>query len=287
MDDDAVKVEFFCPLWGSENMPFDTLCAKASDAGYDGVELYFPLGDESIRDQYLQALEKHQLKCIAQHWETIVPDVEKHIDEYRRRLEWAAEAKPLFINSQTGRDWFSMEDNQRIIEVAKQITAESGVKIVHETHRGKFSFCAITTHRFLEADPDLRITADFSHWCNVSESLLEDQFDSVSLAIERADHIHARVGFQQGPQVSDPCAPEWTEALNAHLVWWDSIVGRHAEQGKALTITPEFGPFPYMPLPAYTLQPVADQWGINVHMANLLRDRYGNNSSNESVKEKI
>jgi sugar phosphate isomerase/epimerase len=283
MDDCAVKLDFYCPIWGSENLPFDTLCAKVVDAGYDGVELYYPLDDEATREEYLQSMERHGLKCIAQHWETIEPDVEKHIDEYRRRLEWIAEAKPLFINSQTGRDWFPMEDNQRIIEVAKQITAACGVKVVHETHRGKFLFSAATTRQFLEADPELRITADFSHWCNVSESLLEDQHESVSMAIERADHIHARIGHQQGPQVSDPRAPEWKEALDAHLVWWDAIVERHAERGSSLTITPEFGPFPYMPMLAYTQQPVADQWGINVYMANLLRERYGN----ESVKEKI
>lgn len=271
-----MKLDLFCPLWGSDSLPFDTLCARAVDAGYTGIELYFPLGDETIRDHYLHVLEKYDLKCIAQHWETIEPDIEKHIDEYRRRLEWSANAKPLFINSQTGRDWFSIEDNQRIIEVAKQVSVASGVKIVHETHRGKLSFCAASTRRFLEADPDLRITADFSHWCNVSESLLEDQSDSVALAIERADHIHARVGHSQGAQVSDPRAPEWSEAVETHLGWWDSIVDRHVKEGKPLTITPEFGPFPYMPMLAYTHQPVADQWGINVHMANLLRERYGN-----------
>jgi sugar phosphate isomerase/epimerase len=271
-----MKLDFFCPLWGSENLPFETLCAKAADAGYAGLELGFPLGDEATRERYLRAMEQHGLTYIAQHWETIDPDVEKHIDEYRRRLEWAVEASPLFVNSQTGRDWFSMEDNQRIIEVAKQISAESGVKIVHETHRGKFSFCASTTRHFLDADPELRLTADFSHWCNVSESLLEDQVESVALAIERTDHIHTRVGYQQGPQVSDPRAPEWDEALSAHLAWWDSIVDRHVEQEKALTITPEFGSFPYMPQLPHTRQPVADQWEINVHMMNLLRDRYRN-----------
>jgi sugar phosphate isomerase/epimerase len=269
-----MKLDFYCPLWGSENLPFDTVCSKASDAGYDGVELYFPLDDKAIREAYLQSLEEYGLNYIAQHWETIEPDVEKHIDEYRRRLEWTAEAKPVFINSQTGRDWFSMADNQRIIEVAKQVSSESGVKIVHETHRGKFTFCSAITRQFLEADSELRITADFSHWCNVSESLLEDQAESVALAVDRADHIHARVGHQQGPQVSAPLAPEWEETLNIHLGWWDAIVDRHAQQGTDLTFTPEFGPFPYMPQLPRTRQPVADQWEINVHMMNLLRDRY-------------
>lgn len=269
-----MKLQFFCPIWGSEDIPFDTFCQKAVDAGYDGVELYFPLDDKKARDLYVTSLDNHGLKLIAQHWETADPDIEQHIDMYRRRLEWSASAKPLFINSQTGRDWFSAEDNRRIIDVASQVSADKGVKIVHETHRGKFSFCAAVTRSFLEADPALRLTADFSHWCAVSESLLEDQGDSVEKAIERADHIHARVGFTQGPQINDPRAPEWKAELDAHLAWWDAIADRHAKAGTALTIAPEFGPFPYMPQLPHTLQPVTCQWDINVHMMNLLKDRY-------------
>lgn len=34
-----------------------------------------------------------------------------------------------------------------------------------------------------------------AHWVAVAESFLEDQSEAVKLAIERADHIHARVGY--------------------------------------------------------------------------------------------
>jgi hypothetical protein len=149
------------------------------------------------------------------------------------------------------------------------------VQIVHETHRGKFSFCAQSTARYLEADPNLRLAADFSHWCVVSESFLEDQDEAVSLAIGRTDHIHARIGYPEGPQVSDPRAPEWSQALEAHLAWWDRIIAGHKnKKTPLLTITPEFGPAPYMPSLPYTRQPVASQWEVNIHMMNLLRQRY-------------
>ena len=124
-------------------------------------------------------------------------------------------------------------------------------------------------------DPQLRLTADFSHWCNVSESLLEDQAESLALAIERTDHLHARVGHAQGPQVSDPRAPEWQPAVEAHLTWWDKVFTRHQQAGAAtFTVTPEFGPAPYMPALPYTAQPVAEQWELNVHMMELLRERW-------------
>ena len=122
--------------------------------------------------------------------------------------------------------------------------------------------------------PALKITFDVSHWCNVSESLLQDQPANVALAIERAEHIHARIGHAEGPQVNDPRAPEWEAAVKAHFAWWDKIVERKKQKGELLTILTEFGPPDYMPTMAYTRQPLADQWAINVYMMQLLRKRY-------------
>jgi hypothetical protein len=117
-----------------------------------------------------------------------------------------------------------------------------------------------------------------SHWCNVSESLLQDQEETVNQTLERVDHIHARIGHPEGPQVNDPRAPEWEEAVKAHLSWWDKIAERKKQNGQRLTILTEFGPPDYMPTMAYTRQPLADQWAINVHMMQLLRKRYASNS---------
>ena len=58
---------------------------------------------------------------------------------------------------------------------------------------------------------NLRVTFDVSHWCNVHESLLADQQETVDMTLQRVDHIHARIGHPEGPQVNDPRAPEWEE----------------------------------------------------------------------------
>ncbi len=126
----------------------------------------------------------------------------------------------------------------------------------------------------METIPDLRITFDVSHWCNVHESLLADQQETLELTLQRTDHIHARIGHAEGPQVNDPRAPEWEEALNAHLAWWDKVVEIKKQKGEVLTILTEFGPPDYMPTLPYTRQPLADQWAINVYMMQLLRQRY-------------
>jgi sugar phosphate isomerase/epimerase len=273
-----MKIKYFCPLWGSEELAFDRFCEKVAAAGYDGVEMSLPLNDTATTEARTRGPKKQGLDFLGQHWETTAPDVDEYVAEYVQHLEWLAAADPVLINSQTGRDWFSFEDNVHLIEAAQSVARKTGVRIVHETHRGKFSYSARVTRRFLEQCPDLRITADFSHWCNVSESLLQDQPEAMGLAISRADHFHARVGHIEGPQISDPRAPEWSNELNAHLGWWDRIVATHRERGsELLTVTPEFGPFPYMPMLPYTRQPIVSQWEVNVYMMQLLRERYDGN----------
>ena len=270
-----MKFLFFCPLWGSSDLPLETFLEKVKKAGYDGVEMSLPLSGDPLRAQILNGIKNQGLELIAQHYETASPDPDLHFSEYCSRLESLVSAKPLLVNTQTGKDWFPFEINQNLIAAAQLIAQRSGVKIVHETHRGKFSFNARTTAEFLKANPGLRIAADFSHWCVVSESLLEDQVEALSLAVSRTDHIHSRVGYPEGPQVSDPRAPEWRQALEAHLAWWDQIVQHHREKGsRVLTITTEFGPLPYMPALPFTAMPVSSQWDINLHMMRLLRERY-------------
>lgn len=44
---------------------------------------------------------------------------------------------------------------------------------------------------------------DYSHFCVVAESYLEEQSEMLEQVNERSFHIHARVGYPQGPQVTD------------------------------------------------------------------------------------
>jgi sugar phosphate isomerase/epimerase len=269
-----MQLWFFCPLWGSSDLAWGLFFARVKEAGYDGVEMSLPL-DEREQKLILSLLKEHDLKWVAQHWQTNDPEPSVYLKNYERHLYHLASAHPLFINSQSGKDFFSFAQNKAILERAAAIAEETGVKIIHETHRGRFSFSTTATLAFLEALPDLRLTADFSHWCNVAESFLQDQPDAMRAAVARADHIHARVGFPQGPQVNDPRAPEWEEALDHHLAWWDAVVAEHRRRkSDSLTITPEFGPAPYMPAMPYSREPLSNQWEVNLYMKDLLRARY-------------
>ncbi len=266
-----MKVKFFCPLWGSEGLEFRSFCEKVKSTGFDGVEMSLPM-EPGLKEEILEVLKEFDLQLIAQHWETTSSDYNNHKKEFRQRLMNLASGNPLFINSQTGKDFFSLEENAGLIQIAREVTGETGIKIIHETHRGKFSFAAHVTLMYLTNFPDLRLGLDISHWCNVAESMLGDQAETVSLALSRTDHIHARIGFPEGPQVPDPRAPEWKETFDVHLSWWKKVIKTRKEDGwKEFSVTPEFGPFPYMTILPVSRQPISDQWDINVFMMQFLK----------------
>jgi hypothetical protein len=257
-----VNLQFFCPRWGSEHLSWEDFMVKVKSAAYDGIE-YAIAADtsDSTLDHVWNLAERHQLLMIPQHYDTNSADFSRHCDEYATWLERIKIYPAVKVNSQTGKDFFSFEQNNSLIQVA-------GPAVVHETHRGKFSFAAHITKEYLLANPKLKITFDISHWVAVAESFLDDQEEAVALAIARAQHIHARVGYPEGPQIPDPRLPEWQEAVQRHIRWWSQIVTAH-KNSPSLTITPEFGPYPY-------LVHDVSQWDINVFMMELLRKELNN-----------
>lgn len=267
-----MDILYFCPLWGSEHMDLSSFFKRVINTGYDGVEIAIPF-DKKFELELRTLIDQTGLKLIGhQH----LPPQKETVNEYIARLEdflnYLISFNPVFINSHTGRDFFNFEENCRIIERIDEISRESGIKIIHETHRGRFNFSTYTTQLYFQKYPELKIAADFSHWCCVSESLLEDQEEFLEEAFQRTEHIHARVGYSQSAQINHPGAPENKKILERHLSWWQSIIAlRKSENRDFFPITTEFGPEPYMPTMPFSKTPLADQWELNLFMKEYLK----------------
>lgn len=257
--------------WGFEGS-WDDFFSKAKKEGYDGAELWWP-SDEKERNTLYAALNKYGMKIgfLTGSGET---DFAKNEKEFQQAVTEAAKAKPLYINCHSGKDYFTAEQKSKLIAFTSDLSAKSGVPIYHETHRGRALYSAPVTKEQMDKNPSLRLTLDASHWCVVHESLLHDQAETMALALTRTDHIHARIGHAEGPQVNDPRAPEWEWAVKTHFEWWDKVVETKKKEGKPITFLTEFGPPDYLPTLPYTRQPLANQWDINVHMLQALRKRY-------------
>lgn len=270
----AFQLKVLATNWGFPGS-LDAYCAQVKKEGYDGIEIWWPM-KKNDQEELFALLKKYDLEvgflCGGGQ-----SNFREHFDHFKAMINAAAEnkaARPLYINCHSGRDYFSFEENKAFVDYTTALAKKTGLRISHETHRSRMLFAAPVAKQYIQKIPDLRLTLDASHWCNVSESLLRDQQSTMDLALERVDHIHARIGHAQGPQVHDPRAPEWADAVEAHFAWWDKVVALKKAKGQTLTVLTEFGPPNYMPTLPYTRQPLADQWAINVHMMQLLRKRY-------------
>ena len=120
-------------------------------------------------------------------------------------------------------DAWSAAEAEDFYAQAIDLEKEIGVPVSHETHRRRYFATPWQTRHILQQFPDLRITCDLSHWVCVCERLLPDLGETIALAAQHCHHVHARVGFAEGPQVPDPSAPEYATHLAAHEAWWEQI----------------------------------------------------------------
>ncbi|WP_309399450.1 sugar phosphate isomerase/epimerase family protein [Cerasicoccus maritimus] len=264
--------------WEMWDDPLEEFLQRAVADGFDAVEIFLPAQPESA-SEIAQRVADHGLLLVAQ----IITEGDtpaEHIAVMRDRFAFAVETKPLLVNSHTGSDVFSFEENCEIFRVACELAESAGILFTHETHRGRLTSSGPQTKRLLEAIPELRLNADFSHWFCVHESDLSNQGENVELAIQRSSHIHARVGFSEGPQVPDPLAPEYSEWTELHLALWRRIIkARQSAGAEFLTITPEFGPPPYMPVEPFSGRPLADAWEVNVRFNAYLKSALKTNEN--------
>ena len=253
--------------------PMDAFVARVAADGFDGTEMFLPL----VTDSPQRVLELHERYGLDHRIADIITEGDSPADHrasFDTAFDRALTHKPDLINSHTGRDVFSFQDNVALFRHAGARAAAAGVALVHETHRFRPTYSAIDTARYLEAIPELLLNADLSHWMVVHESDLTDQDENVETALQRSRHIHARVGFEEGPQVNDPRAAEWSAHVDRHVELWQRIVDHCRVAAVAtLAITPEFGPVPYVPTLPHTQAPVVDVWEVNVFMKDMLRER--------------
>lgn len=269
------RLKIFAPLWGSNELAPEVFIQRALDGGFDGVEISLP-DDDKQSQHWLDLLKQANLPWIGQQWQTVfAKNFAEHKALLQATLEQVCAAQPLKVNSHTGKDFYSMAQNLELIDLAEAIAVRHGVSLVHEIHRSRFTAHPLLLRPYLEQRPGLRLNADLSHWCCVCESLLEDQEEMLEQVFPYVSHIHARVGYQQGPQVNDFRAPEHEQALQRHLSWWRRILELQIQAGAdLLTITPEFGPAPYTQSLPYTQAVVQDPWQLNLAMLTLLRQHF-------------
>ena len=165
-------------------------------------------------------------------------DPAEHLDQLRRQVDACAALDPIHINVHAGCDSWPEDVATRFYEDAQAIVPANAS---FETHRGRPLGHAFQCERILSAVPGLRLTADPSHWHVVHERFLDMNTRAERVLMNtvagRVDHVHARIGNEERPQLALPFSDV---AVDWHVAFW-----RKCWAAGARTACVEYGPAPY------------------------------------------
>lgn len=265
-----MQLKRFKTLWGHEGSLAQAV-DQVVEAGFDGLEAPVPETSEQART-FGETLAKNRLLWIQEVCTTgsYVPrrdaSIEEHLKDFETKLRSAGQTglKPEFVNVMGGCDAWPIDGSVRFFSEAQNIADRLGIAVSFETHRGRSFFSPWNTVAILEQVPHIDVTCDFSHWAVVGERLPHIEWDCIERTAQQARHIHSRVGYDQGPQVPHPAAPEYAEALASHQACWEAVWQSQFERGLDYSyMTPEFGTDGYLHLLPFTQAPIADLWSLN------------------------
>jgi hypothetical protein len=269
-----VEIKILCPQWGQEHLDTEAFFAKVKDAGYDGIDTWVPESQKE-RNRFVCLLSEYDLSMVSHQHQAKGQTINEFCKSFEYYLNLSLESNPILINSHSGKDCFTLDEQLRVIDTAENFAVKKNIRVAHETHRGRIGFGPVNARELFGIRPKMKITADFSHWVCVTESYLEDFEKELDEAIKRTEHIHARVGFTQGPQIPDPRNPFWEQEVEFFLKLWERVLAYQESIGtEVFTITPEFGPPPYMWVNMHDNAPVSSQWDTNLFMRNLLKEKF-------------
>ncbi|MFU8926081.1 sugar phosphate isomerase/epimerase family protein [Acinetobacter puyangensis] len=266
-----MRLKTFRTMWGVYS-PWEQTLSELKSVGCSGIEARVPL---TLEEQQALAsrLQLAGLDYIAIIFSggDVIPvqkeTPEQHLERLKERFASAKRLEPLFVNLLAGNDRWPLAQQIDFLGKAHELAASFELTCSFETHRATSLYSPWLTLEIIQQLPQLQFTADISHWIVVSERLLNDTYDDFTAFIDRVHHIQARVGYDQGPQVPHPAAPEYQAALKFQQNFWQKIWQSQYLRGyQQTTLTPEFGADGYLHHLPFTNVPVADLWSLNEWM---------------------
>jgi hypothetical protein len=248
--DNMPKLEIYQSLWGMQlnntrdgYRPHEEAFSEVAAAGYSGLCL--DPGVSQI-DDFLNLkplYEQHRLGCLV----NVFPQT---VAEMRPLLEFCSEMGAPFANVIGQVFPISVDGAIPVIRSWLEISEDVGVPIKMETHRDCITNDMFFTLQLLDAIPEMRLTADLSHYMlnrEMSAPISSQNQMLVQRILERSDSFQGRVSSHEQIQVplGFPQNQKWVEI---HKDWWrrgfQSWLGRASEEDKLIFLC-ELGPPEY------------------------------------------
>lgn len=231
-------------LWALGKLPMnaevewtlDEKLARTAAAGFEAVECW--LTDES-EAEVADALKRHGLRLVLGHRPFTREDIRKTVD---RAVRLGAD----FVFAQPADAFTPLSEVTRLVREGAQMAEDAGLPFFVETHRNNFTENLPQTLALIDAVPEIRFTADLSHFVLVGEFYgwkEERAVDRLMPVLERTSHIHGRVSNGEQAQVD---VGDGTGATAQFFVTLWATAMRHwlrgAAPGDILPFTSELGP---------------------------------------------
>ena len=235
-------------------------------AGFDGCGVRF--ADRDFVRTVTSYLRAHGMSWQAQCYP-------RTVDELKPIIEHVQEFGADHINLQADVRPYHLEDCVPYIEGWHRLAADAGIALHIETHRDRMTTDLFFTLHLLDRFPNLRFTADLSHYLLGREFAWPVSDENHALMHRILDNtwgFHGRVASREQVQIQTSFAYHrpWVDLF---MGWWEygfRSWRRRAGPQATLTFLCELGPTPYAITGADGYE-LSDRWQESLAMKDEVR----------------
>jgi hypothetical protein len=267
------KLLVFQSLWAMERRrpdgvewPLSEKLAMIRDAGFDGAGVRFV--DPDYAREVTSFLRAHGMTWQAQCYP-------RSVEELKPVLALVHELGADHVNLQPDVRPYRLADCIPYIEGWRRLAADAGVAVHVETHRDRMTTDLLFTLHLLDCFPDLRLTADLSHYVVGREfawPIAPENHAMIHRVLDNSWALHGRIASREQIQVQlgFPQHRDWVELF---MNWWEYGIRswrRRADANATLTFLCELGPPTYAITGADGYE-LSDRWQEALEMRDLVR----------------
>jgi hypothetical protein len=269
----AQKLLVLQSLWAMERRladtpewPLETQLGMIHEAGFDGAGIRFI--DPDYAGAATRFLRDRGLVWQAQCYP-------KTVDDLKPVLDLVARLGADHVNLQPDVRPHTLAACVPLLEGWRRLADQAGIAVHVETHRDRMTTDLFFMLQLLECFPDLRLTADVSHYLVGREfawPVDDANHAMMHRVLDNAWGMHGRVASREQVQVSlsFPQHQGWVELF---MGWWDYAIRswmKRAGPDAALTFLCELGPPPYA-ITGRDGAELSDRWAEALVMKDMIR----------------
>jgi hypothetical protein len=284
----AQQLKMLQSLWamerridGVEELPLRQQLEMIRDAGFDGCGVRF--ADPGYATEVTGFLRDHGMIWQAQCYPTCV-------DDLKPVLELVAKLGADHVNLQPNVRPYHLQECIPLLDGWRRLGEQAGTAVHIETHRDRMTTDLFFTLQLLDCFPDLRFTADLSHY------LVGREFawpvDDVNHAmihriLDNTWGVHGRVASREQVQIS-LSFPQHQGWVDLFMGWWEYGLRswrKRAGPDAVFTFLCELGPAPYA-ITGPDGAELSDRWAESLQMKAMIQTLWARITAEEAAPQR-